>query len=86
MTKISNDLVEAYKGVFEDDWQAKEAYKEYVKQAGGLAVPNFEYWLGDYVVGLIQESTPKRRLEVYLEWNGIIGYTGRIFEIATGEL
>lgn len=38
------------------------------------------------VIKHIQSHTPKERLEVYLEWNGIIGYTGRIFEIATGEV
>lgn len=32
---------------------------------------------------LISEHDNKRRLQVYCEWNGIIGYAGTLFDIAT---
>lgn len=34
----------------------------------------------------IQRHTPQQRLDIYLTWNGIHGYTDRVFAIATGEL
>ena len=37
------------------------------------------------VVKAIMNDSPKRRLEVYCEWYGIIGYSDRLFEIATGQ-
>lgn len=66
MIKISNDLIEAYEGVFGDREDVN--YDPRSPEEHILA------------------HTPKERLEVYLEWNGIVGYTGRIYEIATGEL
>lgn len=35
---------------------------------------------------LIKSHTPKQRLAVYLEWNGIHGYTESIWGIASGEV
>ncbi len=34
----------------------------------------------------ILKDTPEQRLEVYLEWNGILGYTQRILHITKGGL
>ena len=34
---------------------------------------------------MIRAHSPKKRLEVYLEWNGILGWTGRIWDISQGE-
>lgn len=31
----------------------------------------------------ILADSPKQRLETYCTWNGIIGYAGRMYEIAT---
>lgn len=33
------------------------------------------------IENLIQADTPKRRLEIYLEWNGILGWTEQICSI-----
>lgn len=70
--QISNDLIEAYKGYYEDE----------IRQS---SYPT----LGDYLQAIatkIQQHSPKERLEIYLEWNGILGYTSRIWEITQGEL
>lgn len=67
---IGNDLIEAYMGYYENEWHADTP--EDVRREG--------------VIKTIIDSTPKQRLEVYLEWNGILGYTNRIYELATGEL
>lgn len=34
---------------------------------------------------LIRTHSPKERLAVYLEWNGIVGFTSRIWAISQGE-
>lgn len=34
-------------------------------------------------IGIIQSADHKERLRVYLEWNGILGYTESVFDIAT---
>ncbi|HEX9429604.1 MAG TPA: hypothetical protein VF944_04435 [Candidatus Bathyarchaeia archaeon] len=71
---IHNDLVEAYKGFYEDEIARDEP-------VGG----EFYNLVDEWVEAKIRSHTPKERLEVYLEWNGIIGYTGRIWSIAQGE-
>lgn len=66
MTTISNDLIEAYVGMFGDkedrNYDARTPEEH------------------------IMSHSPKERLEVYLEWNGILGYSSRIWEITQGEL
>ena len=60
-----------------------EAYKGYYETDLELSLK-----LNGYkdIEDMIRSHSPQRRLEVYLEWNGIIGYANRAFEIATGEL
>ena len=83
MFKIGKDLVEAYVGYYEDEWEA-ELYEE----VGGANVSDEDHksWMLSRATKEIINHTPKRRLEIYLEWNGIIGYSGRIYELATGHL
>lgn len=69
---IGNDLIEAYKGYYEDEW--------------ALLISQEESFVLERIRETILHDTPKKRLEVYLEWNGILGYTNRIYELATGEL
>lgn len=89
--QIRNDLLKAYKGYYETEIEReyKPAYADYCQQAvkdGLLEVPTFDHWVTFGIKRKIEQHTPKERLEVYLEWNGIIGYANRAFEIATGEL
>lgn len=37
------------------------------------------------MIALIQQDPPKRRLKIYLEWEGILGYTDIVFDLATTE-
>lgn len=75
--KFSNDLIKAYKGYYENEplldmaYEAGEATENAILQA---------------IQQKIVQDPPKRRLEIYLEWNGILGYSSRLYEIATGEL
>ena len=74
MTQIANDLVEAYKGVYEDE------------MAGDLTVPMEEpEHETAWVEAKIRSHTPKERLAVYLQWNGILGWTERIWDISQGK-
>lgn len=73
--KISNDLIEAYEGYYEDE------------MAADLTSPMEEPEdARNWAINKIISHTPKERLEIYLEWNGIIGYADRTYQIATGEL
>lgn len=83
MFKISKDLLEAYIGYYEDEWEA-ELYEE----VGGTNVSDEDHkaWMKSRAIKEIISHAPKRRLEIYLEWNGILGYGSRIYDIATGHL
>jgi hypothetical protein len=80
---VSNDLIEAYVGYYEDEW-----LEEFHNEVAGANVADEEWktWSRNRAIQKIVNHTPKRRLEVYLEWNGILGYIGRIYELATGHL
>lgn len=75
MTKkdlFSNDLIEAFRGYYESEWALLKDQSE----------ENIRF----HIEMTIAMKTCKERLEIYLEWNGIIGYTSRIWEITQGEL
>lgn len=84
---MRNDLLQAYIGVLEDDRETRERYASHEEQrkAVGLRPLPFSFWLGDYCKAKIMEATRLERLKVYLEWNGIIGFTPAIFAIATED-
>ena len=63
MQRISNDLLAAYTGFYEDEGLTRED-----------------------IIAKILADPPKKRLTIYCVWNGIVGYSGRLFEIAIGEL
>lgn len=65
------DLIEAYKGYYEDNWDTKRTAGEPTR---------------GWCIDKIKADTPRERLEVYCHWNGIIGFSSRLFEIATGEI
>lgn len=82
MFNVGNDLIEAYQGYYED-----ELMVEFCEEYGGPDAPESEKveWVRNEVIRRILCDTPKRRLEIYLEWNGIIGYSSRIYELAIGH-
>jgi hypothetical protein len=40
----------------------------------------------EWALEKIRKDTPKQRLDTYLQWNGILGWTNRIWELSQGEL
>lgn len=82
--KIRNDLIEAYKGYYEDDRETAQAYEK--EFTGQNIRQDFDQWLTERVKIQIIVDTPKERLAIYLEWNGILGYSDSIFDIAMGKL
>lgn len=74
---IHGGLMEAYLGYYEDDFSAE--FPGVAKS--GLT---FEEWNKAQADKKIRADSPKRRLEIYLEWNGILGYANTVYEIATG--
>jgi len=80
MSKIANDLIEAYKGYYEDELE-RDHSREWPN--GPVTLETYTF---NWVDVKIRSHTSKERLEVYLHWNGIIGYTNRIWEITQGEL
>lgn len=68
----SNDLMEAYLGYYGEDENPSVT---------DPSVTDPRAWAEEK----IKSHTPKERLEIYLEWNGILGYTSRIWEISQGE-
>jgi len=81
---IHSDLVEAFLGVYEEDY--RKEYDLYVeKHKGELALPSYDYWVEDLARNSIRKSTNEERLDVYCQWNGIIGFSNRLYKIATGE-
>jgi hypothetical protein len=88
---MRNGLIEAYKGYYEKELERDQraTYDEYVKDEGcngEFAVETFESWVEGHVRAMIENDTPKRRLEIYCEWNGILSYSDTLYAIATGEL
>lgn len=82
------DLIEAYIGRYEDDPEYRSRYETYSSfmVEKGWVPPTYESWMEGQVTPLIEQASPEDRLEHYLTWNGILGYTSSIYAIATGEL
>ena len=76
---MNGNLYEAYEGIFEDE--LKSDFLKQLDREDALTQPAFyTKWIGEKHDG----HTARQRLEVYLHWNGIFGFTGSIYEIATG--
>lgn len=72
--RIGDDLIKAYQGYYENQHS-----------------PDGRSWFHgeptrEEAIEMIKAQSPKERLEVYLHWNGIIGWTNRIWEISQGEM
>lgn len=79
--KIGNDLIEAYKGYYE-----KESILPWTNAEAGYVLMGPDAAIDKWVREKIESDSPKERLAIYLEWNGILGYTNRIWELSQGEL
>lgn len=79
--KIRNDLIEAYKGYYEDERTVVQNDGSF-KQVIDFTKEEWEIW----ITWRILTDQPAERLERYCEWNGILGYSTTLFDIATGKL
>lgn len=83
-------LTNAYIGTYEDELREKHA----LVFAGESIAEDFDSWAKRAVklgwLGCpftpISEATRHERLAVYLQWNGILGFTETIYAIATGDV
>lgn len=93
---MRTDLTQAYLGFYEEDASVRAEYEVFVREelarqkrlTGGEfpdSVLSFESWLMLWINRKIVADSPMERLRVYLHWNGIHGYDGAIFAIATGS-
>lgn len=73
---IANDLIEAYIGYHELDEAV--AYER-----DGTPIYLLTYQRDVVAAFLYLYDDNQTRLEVYCHWNGIIGYSKRLYEIAT---
>lgn len=82
MAKIHGGLMEAYLGYNEDEWVS-----EYDREMAGKKtdIDDYQTWSEKKAEQVIRAHTPKQRFAIYLEWNGILGYTETLWEITQGE-
>ena len=82
MFDVGHDLIEAYIGYYEDEWM-----EELRSEIGDKPITDEEVklWMENRAIQEIVNNLPLARLKIYLEWNGIIGYAGRIYELAIGH-
>lgn len=78
--KIHGGLVEAYNGYYEDE-RVVEQDDGSLKNVSEFTKEEWTTWLHWKII----RDSPKERLERYLEWNGISGYTNTIYDIAMGK-
>lgn len=79
---VMSALIEAYLGVHEGD--LRKAHAEAHK--GAFDVQAYDQWTRSRVIWQIAHDDNRTRLETYLLWNGIIGFTSTIFAIATEDM
>lgn len=78
--KIHNDLIEAYEGTYEEDF-----IRDWENKLPDVGELSKEEYFNMRVGERIREHNAKERLDVYLTWNGILGWTHRIWSISQGE-
>jgi hypothetical protein len=89
---LHGGLVEAYKNYFETEIQqdfdrvSNAMADDLTISEAVLAQMDFETFEKKRVREIILAHTPRERLAVYLEWNGIQGYTDTIYEISVGDV
>lgn len=84
--RIHGGLLAAYEGVLEDE--IAYGYKSYCSAeiaAGATTLQDVSQWGKDYATRAILADSPRKHLEVYLQWNGILGYSGTIWDLAHGR-
>lgn len=84
---IRPDLIEAYIGI--NERELRKEFDQHVKAElakGTETVFNYPQWVDAEARRALVILAPKTRLSIYLEWNGILGYTQAIWDISQGKL
>lgn len=79
---ISPALLEAYKGYYEGAFD----YEYEMEFKGAEVAQDFDQWAEPRWVAKILADTPKARLNTYLRWEGILGYSETIWNISQGRV
>lgn len=87
--EMAASLREAFIGMRAEDWQ-EDMERELADLMSHTESPAkkaklVEAWRRNRAIEEIVAATPLERLEVYLEWNGILGYSEMIYYVATVE-
>lgn len=77
-SRVPRYLVDAYRGTYEDE--AQEEFSRSPDGAGNFAITYGE-WLEEWLMTKILGDNPREHLRVYLEWEGVVGYTDHILNI-----
>lgn len=74
-------LLEAYMGYYEDDREFTDSLPIGLRED-----PTGRELLREWAEKRINEDTPKQRLKIYCTWNGILGYSDVLYDIAVGNI
>ena len=75
-------LIQAYMGYNERLY--RNEYSKLLRE--GKTTAKYEHAARVFAFAAIQVDSPKRRLEIYCNWNGLIGYAAVLFQIATDAI
>jgi hypothetical protein len=78
--KIHGGLIEAYNGYYEDERVVQQDDGSF-KEVAAFSKEEWNTWIQWKII----HDSPLERLERYLEWNGIQGYTETVYNIAMGK-
>lgn len=84
---IHDGLRQAYEGYYEDDSEPRREYDAAFaewRSRGDEAVETYDGWLRTWCEARIRSETPKQHLEIYCHWNGLIGWSGVLYDLAHG--
>lgn len=75
-------LITAYIGYNERVY--RNEYAKLIRE--GKTTAKYEYAARMFAFEAIKADTPFRRLEIYCNWNGLVGYAHVLFQIATDKI
>jgi len=76
---VHGGLLEAYLGYYEE-----ESLEPWTRAEPGYVSMGPDAAQRKWCEAKIAADTPEQRLEIYMHWNGMIGWSGTCYEIATG--
>jgi hypothetical protein len=84
VSRFHNGLLSAFRGVHEEDFEGQ--WEQLARAKPAWQLMDKTHWVDLRCNVLALGATDKARLETYLEWNGILGYSDTIWAISQGEV